>query len=278
MAPWLIALVLSTAVLHASWNALLRRGADPVWTGMVIAVTTGTVSLPLLLLLPIPAAASWPYLFASFVIHIGYRLFLSHSYRWGDLSAVYPIARGSAPMLVTVGAAVIAGETLPMLAFAGIALVSLGVFSLSRPRLDAPIAPRALVLALITGACIAGYMVADGMGARLSGNAIAYALWLEVVNAFPLPTILLVTRGTLRTEVRGETWRAIAAGLMSMGYVAVVWAMSLGAMGAVSALRETSVVFAALIGRFLLHEQFGWRRFLAAAVIALGIVAIGLAR
>jgi drug/metabolite transporter (DMT)-like permease len=180
-------------------------------------------------------------------------------------------------MLVTIGAAIAAGERLSMLALAGIVMVSLGVFSLSRPRFETPIAPRALVLALITGACIAGYMVADGMGARLAGNAIAYALWLEVVNAFPLPTILLVTRGTLRTKVPGETWRAVLAGVMSMGYVAVVWAMSQGAMGAVSALRETSVVFAALIGRFLLGEQFGWRRFLAAAVIALGIVAIGLA-
>jgi drug/metabolite transporter (DMT)-like permease len=163
--PTVILLVLCAAVLHATWNAVLRSGADRLWSLTVMTVASSIAALPVALLLPLPAAASWPYILLSAALHVGYNLFLVRAYRHGELGQVYPIARGSSPLMVTLGAAIFAGEQLSPLALAGVALVSLGIISLSRGKGSAR--PMSIMTALATGGFIACYTVTDGIGARL---------------------------------------------------------------------------------------------------------------
>jgi drug/metabolite transporter (DMT)-like permease len=281
VSAWIVALVLSTAVFHAGWNAVLRHGSDRLWTSALIAFGGAAIAIAGLPFLPLPAGASVPFLLASFCLHTAYRVMLIFAYRWGELGAVYPIARGTAPLLVTAGAALFAGEYPSAPAFAAIAVVSFGIIALSRNNLATATPPRALVIAASTGLVIAGYSVVDGMGARLAGSAFAYTFWLEAMESLPWPIILLARRGTLRgsAAAQGDGWRALLAGAISVvGYALVVWAMTQGALGIVSALRETSVVFAALIGWLVLGERLTWHRLAACAVIAAGIVALALTR
>jgi drug/metabolite transporter (DMT)-like permease len=281
VSTWLTALVLATAVLHASWNAVLRHGRDRLWTSALIAMGGGLASATVLPFLPWPSRASLPFMAASFAIHTVYRIFLAFAYRWGELGMVYPIARGSAPLLVTLGAAIFAGEHLGTPALAAIALICLGIGGLSQTSIAAAAPKRALAIAFATGLTIASYTVVDGMGSRLSDNPFSYVCWLEASEAVPWLGVLLATRGTLRSlhAAPGDGWRALLGGAISiLAYALVVWAMSFGALGIVSALRETSVVFAALIGWFFLGERWSWRRLAACGVIAGGIVALVLLR
>ncbi|HEX7969310.1 MAG TPA: EamA family transporter [Stellaceae bacterium] len=281
MTGWVVALVLATAVLHAGWNAVLRHGADRLWTSALLALGDGAAAALGLLLVPLPSAASLPFIVASFFIHTAYRLLLAAAYRWGELGAVYPSARGSAPLLVTSGAALFAGEHLSPPALAAIAVISLGIIGLAQHGLGGAMPRHTLAVALATGVTIASYSVMDGIGSRLSGNSFSYVFWLEASEALPWPFILLLARGTLRSgrAARGDGWRALLGGAVSMiGYSLVVWAMTLAPLGIVSALRETSVVFAALIGWLFLGERLSWRRVGACGVIAAGIMALALTR
>jgi drug/metabolite transporter (DMT)-like permease len=278
---WLIGLVLGTAVLHASWNAVLRHGRDRLWTSALIAMGGGLTSAAVLPFLPWPSGASLPFIAASFVIHTLYRIFLAFAYRWGELGLVYPIARGSAPLLVTLGAALVAGEHLDKPALAAIGLICLGIVGLSQTGIAAAAPKRALASAFATGLAIASYTVVDGIGSRLSGNPFTYVCWLEASEAVPWLAVLLVSRGTLRSQhaAPGDGWRAVLGGAVSiLAYALVVWAMGFGPLGIISALRETSVVFAALIGWLFLGERWSWRRVGACGVIASGIVALVLLR
>jgi drug/metabolite transporter (DMT)-like permease len=281
MSGWVVALVLSTAILHASWNAVLRHGRDGLWTFMLIMASAAALSALGLPFLPLPDKSCVPFLAAAFLLHGIYSVLLIFGYRWGELGAVYPIARGTAPLLVSAGAALFAGERLPLPTLAAIAVVSLGIVGLSRDHLASASPPRALAIAVATGIAIASYSVVDGMGARVAGNAISYAFWLAVLDFLPWPLVLLARRSTLRSRraAPGDGWRALAGGAVSIvGYALVLWAMTLGALGIVAALRETSVVFAALIGWFFLGERLTVSRLAACSVIAAGILALALLR
>jgi drug/metabolite transporter (DMT)-like permease len=278
VSAWIAALVLSTALFHAGWNAVLRHGNDRLWTSAMIAFGDSTVAALLLPFLPWPSSASLPFMFASFVLHTAYRVLLIFAYQW-DLGTVYPISRGSAPLLVTAAAALFAGEHVSGLALVAIALISLGIVALSQSHLvTAP--PRALIIAVTTGVVIASYSMVDGMGARLAGNSFSYVFWLEATEFLPWPFILLARRGTLRGDraAPGDGWRAVGAGAVSvLAYALVVWAMTRGALGIVTALRETSVVFAALLGWLFLGERLTWRRLFACGAIAAGIIMLAIA-
>lgn len=281
MSASIIVLILATAVLHASWNAVLRHGRDGLRTFTAIAFGGALFSALWLPFLPLPAPPALPFLGASFLLHTLYSVFLILGYRWGELGAVYPLARGSAPLLVTGGAAVFAGEHLGPGSLAAIAVISFGIIALSRHSLATATPPRALVMALATGAAIATYSVVDGIGARLAGNAFSYAFWLELADFVPWPFVLLARgsgwRGTHAAP--GEGLRAMLGGALSIiAYATVLWAMTMGALGMVSALRETSVVFAALIGWLFLGERLSLRRLAACGVIALGIAALTVLR
>ncbi|EJN06001.1 EamA family transporter [Herbaspirillum sp. YR522] len=274
----LVLLILLAALLHAGWNALLRAGSDRLWSMTVMCLAVAAASMVGCALLVPPARASWPYAVLSAVLHVGYNLFLVRSYRSGELGQTYPIARGCSPLLVTLGAALVAGEKVGPVALVGIALVSVGIICLALRgrRLAVPGLPYALG----TGCFIAAYSVADGIGVRLSGTPMAYTAWMCALWAILMPLVYVGLRGwpcARRLFTPSPAFGiAFGGGLVSLlAYGIVIHAMSSAPMGAVSALRETSVLFAALIGYLFLGESLGAMRLLACVAIAAGTVMIG---
>jgi drug/metabolite transporter (DMT)-like permease len=274
MEPEVLALVLLAAVLHASWNALVKVGGDPFVRLAVLNVVSGLCALPLLFLVAPPAAASWPYLCGSVAIHFAYNITLAYGYRCGDLSHVYPIARGVAPPLVALGAWLVAGESPGPIGALAIVVISGAIASLAFSpgwRLG-PLAP--VWFALATGVSIAGYTICDGLGGRAAGDVLGYIAWLFVLDALPFGLIVAFwRRHDLAAQLRASWHASVLGGILALGaYGLVIWAMSQAPMASVSALRETSVIMAALIGTRLLREPFGRRRVVAATVVALGVV------
>ncbi|WKV86307.1 DMT family transporter [Pseudomonas sp. B24_DOA] len=271
----LVLLVLFAALLHASWNALLRGGADRLWSMTVMCVAIAIVCAVAALFLSPPAPESWGYALLSALLHVGYNLFLVRSYRVGDLGQIYPISRGSSPALITLGAALFAGETITPGELLGIGLVSGGIMSLAfRGRsLSVPSLPYALG----TGCFIAAYSVVDGIGARLSGAPLAYTVWMSALWGVLMPLVYIGLRDVRSLfSVRPGMLTAVVGGLVSLlAYAIVIYAMNEAPLGAVSALRETSVLFAALLGYLFLGEKLTVRRMLACVVIASGAIIIG---
>jgi len=272
-------LVLLAALMHASWNALLRSSGRRMQALAVMCVADAAFAAIALAVLwhdvPMPSQDAWWCIAASTIIHVGYNLFLVRAYRMGDLGEAYPIARGSSPLLVALGAAVVAGERLSLATSIGIMLVSIGIVALALR--GGRIAAASLPSALATGLCIAAYTAVDGMGVRLAGDTRAYVLWFFLCEGLSMPAILLAVRGPGAFACRPpDAVKAIVGGVLAvLAYGVVLWAMSLGPMGPVSALRETSVVFAALLGRLFLNETLTLRRVAACCVIALGAVCLG---
>lgn len=268
--PLIAALVLGSALLHATWNVLLRSGADRLWSITVMSIVSGGVGAVAVFFLPTPETPSWAFAATSGLLQIGYCLFLVWAYEKGELGQVYPIARGAAPLLVALGAAIFAGERLSPLSLAGLALVSCGIIGLSlgRNRLHA----QATLLAVASGGFIASYMVCDGIGVRLSGHPVAYFAWMSMAQAAPMPFAYFALRR--RWPVIGlnrEAAKAVGGGAISIvAYGVVVWSMAGAAMAKVSGLRETSILFAAILAALFLRERFTWRRGVCAGLITLG--------
>ncbi|HEY8003942.1 MAG TPA: EamA family transporter [Phenylobacterium sp.] len=270
--PLVLGLVLASALLHASWNALLRSGADRLWSITVMCAMSGVAAATAAVFLPLPAPAAWPFVVLSASLQIGYCLFLVRAYRDGLLSQVYPIARGAAPLLVALGAAVFAGEHLAPRAIAGLAMVSGGIVALSFGR-DRPDV-RSTLAALATGAFVAGYMVSDGLGVRAAQHPAAYVAWMSLAQGLPMPLIFLAIRRRF-PPVRPDrdTAKALGGGLVSLlAYGVVVWAMSTTDMAKVSGLRETSILFATIIAALFLREPLTLRRGACAVVICAGAI------
>ncbi len=274
-----VVLVLAAALMHAVWNTFVKVGDDRLMT-MTMVIGVGALLAPVLVLsVPAPAPASWKFIAISVVIHSAYYYFLIAAYRVGDLSHAYPLARGSAPLMVAAGAAVFADEMLGGAQIAGIAIVSAGIISLMLGGNGFRADWRAIVYPLATGVTIAAYTVADGLGVRLSENPASYIGWVFIFSAVPIVAVAVARRrGAFLAGVR-RGWKPGLLGgvLASGGYGIVIWALSLGAMAHVSALRETSVVIAALIGVRILGEPFGRRRVLAACTVAVGVVVLNVA-
>jgi len=277
LSPFLVFLVLSAAVLHAGWNAMAKSGGSPLFSIASYQFVGTVVCAVLVFLVPFPETAAWQWIIASVIIHNFYYFTLAGAYRHGDLSLVYPLFRGLAPVLVAIGAALFAGEVLTRSALAGVVLVSFGLVSLtlfgqqgSRPTRGA------LVFGLATSFLIATYTVVDGLGVRSVTNPMSYILWLFFLESFPICTWLLFTcRKEWMTFMFSAPLRILAGGVASSAaYGLVIFAMGLGAMALVSSLRETSVIFAALIGALFLKEPFGRQRIIAALLVALGVVVI----
>ncbi|TWC18434.1 MULTISPECIES: DMT family transporter [unclassified Pseudomonas] len=268
-------LVLFAALLHASWNALLRGGSDRLWSMTIMCIAIAIASAIAAAFMVPPATASWGYMVLSALLHVGYNLFLVRSYRVGDLGQTYPISRGSSPALITLGAAVFAGERIAPGTLLGIALVSVGIISLAfrGRKLSVPSLPYALG----TGCFIAAYSVTDGIGTRLSGAPLAYTVWMCALWGLMMPGVYIGLRDARSLFcVRPGMLAAVVGGLVSLlAYGIVIYAMNEAPLGAVSALRETSVLFAALIGSVFLGETLTARRVLACAVIVSGTLLIG---
>jgi drug/metabolite transporter (DMT)-like permease len=267
-----VGLALFAAILHATWNAFLRTGADRLWTVTVMSFASTIVAFPFIFIYPLPASSAWPYVFLSAVLQVGYSVFLVAAYRNGELGQVYPIVRGAVPMLVALGGFLFAGESLAPFQFAGVVLVAIGIMSLSLGKDRA--ATSSILFALATGAIIAGYATTDAVGVRLAGHSIVYTAWVLVLYGALLPATFILMRGRLVVDVGSpETWKALAGGIVAMiAYGVVVLAFSLGPAGPITALRETSVVFAGVIGWLFLAEGLAPRRIVAWLVVAIGAV------
>lgn len=282
LGPLVTGLVLLAALLHASWNAILKTSTDRLRTTCLMNMTGMVVGLIILLFVKAPAPLSWIYLVLSAVIHVGYFIFLLGSYRFGDLSQVYPLARGVAPLIVAMLSPSLIGEHLGPAQFAGVALLCLGILSLAsgQRKLNERFKWEAIMMALATGLTIAAYTVADGLGVRHSHSPGGYIAWLFVLNGMTMSVVAGWVHGRGFVSALIVNWRLpVIAGLLAMlAYGIVIWCYSLGAIAPIAALRETSVIMAAAIGALLLHEPFGARRILSASFCAIGIVVINLAR
>ena len=272
--------VLFATACHAGWDALIKVGLDPLSTTILIAVGAAAVSLVGLPFAGMPASAAWPWLIASAVIHLLYFAALIESYRFGDLGHVYPLARGSAPLMTAIASALLIGEHLSLRGWTGIVTLGVGVLLLSaRGGRDVmQLDRRAVGYALLTALTICAYSVTDGIGARVSQNPQAYVLCLLVANA-----VVLVPYGLRRdwkgvnATLRGFWLRGLAGGaLQALSYGIALWAMTLAPIAIVASLRETSVLFGAIIAILVLKEPLRATRIAAAVLIACGLVLIRL--
>ncbi len=270
--------VLLSALLHASWNVLIKRSPDRLLDTAALALAASLLCAATLPFLPLPAPESRPLLAGSIVIHVFYFLALVETYRWADLSSAYPMMRGGAPVLVALALTAL-GEPPTWTLAAGIALVSGGIMLPAWAGIArGAVAVRGVAMALGMSAIIALYTLVDAEGARRSGNALAYNQWLFFFDAFGILAIAAWRRrGRVLAHLRGRWPQAFAGGLLTVGsYGIVIWAMTRAPVAAVAALREISVVFAALAGTLLLKEPMGRWRIAGALAVAAGAIVIKL--
>ncbi|MEC3916075.1 hypothetical protein [Nocardia sp. CDC160] len=269
MSAGVVGLVLVAAVLHAGWNALLHGGGDQLRMATLMSIATAVIALPFALLLPLPDRASWPYLLISAAVQVLYILFLVRVYRVADLGSVYPVIRGSVPLFVTLGATIAVGEQLSPPMLLGIGLVSFGTMAMLGGKDNGGL--KAMTLAVVTGGIIALYTVIDGVGARLAGNPHAYTAWIFLVFGVLMPAAFVALRGISPLGYAPELHTAVLAGVIQiLTYAVVIWAFTLSPLGPISALRQTSVVAATLIGWRFRGESLSALRLGACAVILAG--------
>ncbi len=272
-----VAAVLLGALLHASWNALVKSSSDKDLDMAVIHLIGSFLGIPLVALAGWPVAAAWPYIAASVVVHIGYYLALTGAYRHGELGLTYPLMRGVAPLLVALSATFTLGESLSPLAWAGVLGISCGVLVLGL-NAHALQVPKAVGFALANAVVIAIYTVIDGLGVRASGNAMQYVATLFLLDGWPFALLMFATRGRAVGVYARHRWPVATLGACaSLGsYGIALWAMTRAPVATVAALRETSVLFAVLLGAWFLKEAFTPRRVLGACVIVAGVMALRL--
>ena len=285
--------VLAAAVTHATWNAIAHGIKDQLLAFGLIGAGGILVAIPLVIVSPFPLSACWPYLLASIVIHVFYNLLLMRSYRYGEFGQVYPLARGTSPLVVTVLAAVFAAERPSAAQVAGVLVVSCGLALLvlagrtgrraaagggsgSAGRGGGSGLGRAALLAAVgTGLTIAAYTTVDGLGVRLSGSSVAYIGWLMLLESLCVPAWALARR---RHELLSGTSRRVlgsgllAGGLSVLAYGLVLWAQTRGDLAPIAALRETSVIFGAVIGTVVFREPFGRWRIAATLLVVIGVL------
>lgn len=268
------AAVLFAALLHAGWNSVVKTGLDRVSTVLLLAIVQGAIAVPLLAFVdqPDPAAGAW--ILAGAALHVGYKLFLIRAYEHADLSQAYPLARGAAPLVVAVVSAAFLGETFGPTALAAILAISAGILLMALKgsaagRMSGP----AIFYALGTAGFTAAYTLVDGLGARIAGSASGFILWLFVCDGLMMAAFALVSRGAGAFRRLLPAWKSgTAAGAMSLGsYWIAVWAFTQAPIALVAALRESSILFAALIGAFLIREPVSGWRWSSVACIACGV-------
>lgn len=276
MSLTVFAVVLLAAFLHAAWNAVVKGGGDKMLLTVMVAVSaglTGAVALPAL---PQPAPASWPFIAASVGVHVVYFALVARIYHTADMSQTYPLMRGTAPLLVAVASVGWLGEHLSALAWSGIAVISLGILAMAGGARGAPGSREGMWLALLNAVVIAAYTLIDGTGVRRSGAPVAYAFWIFVLTAVPLAAWALVAR---RPALGGYVRRNLVFALVGGGgtlasYGLSLWAMTRAPVAPVAALRESSILFGALISGLLLKERVGAARLGAACLIAAGVATL----
>lgn len=274
MTPTVFFAVLAAALLHASWNAVIKFGASKISGVLVMTVIQGSAGLIIALTRPFPGPEVWPWLLASGVLHAAYKLFLGFAYEQGDLSRVYPIARGAAPLMVLLVSALwgidalTGAELLGILILGGgIALMARGVFTSGESR-------RLLPFALASAVATAGYSLIDGMGARIGGDPVAFVGWMFALDMLFFTPISIALRGPgiVRVSPRGWMIGGVAAAGSYGAYAIAVWAMTQAPIALVTALRETSILFAMVIGVLLFRERLNPGKIAAGALILIGVI------
>ena len=285
---WPIVLaVLCGAMLHAGWNALVKSAGDKTVDTALVHFLGAWVALPFLLMVGLPQPASWPFIAASLVIHVGYYIALAGAYEHGELGMTYPIMRGFAPLLVALGSGALIGESPTPAAWLGTIAITVGVamVGLAHPG-EALHHRKALAFAFANAAIIAIYTFVDGLGVRSEvahgGQALRYILILFVLDGLPYPLLVWLRRSPAQRRAivayaRGRWPLAALGGAASIGsYAIALWAMTKAPVASVAALRETSVLFAAVLSTWLLGEKFGLQRGLGTAVVVAGVMALRL--
>ena len=273
--------VLLAAALHAAWNALVKSAGDKDVAMLMMVAGQGLAALAVLVVVASPAPESWPYIALAVVLHTGYQLFLAAAYRAGDLTQVYPIARGSAPLMVAAISVLFLGVVLSVAETAAVVLIALGIVSLALVRrADGLRNGRAVALALVTGCFITAYSLADGLGARAAGTALGFFAWAALLNTFAFAACVALLR---RDAYRAVTRSTLVTGLLSgpasfIAYAIVVWAFTQAPIALVTALRETSIVFSLLIGVFVLRERLDLAKVVSTAVTLAGVGLLRFAR
>lgn len=282
MTPLVVAAVLAAAVTHAGWNAIAHGIRDQLVAFALIGAADVVCGAVLAAYAPLPAPAAWPYLIASVLLHIGYQVLLMRAFRLGDFGQVYPVARGTAPLVVTVLALAVVHERPGPWQTAGVAvacagLVALALWGIRRSDTthsqSARPARSALLAAVGTGIAIAVYTVVDGLGVRASGTPLGYTGWLIALMGPAIPLYALAARRrALLAQLRPVMWLGLLGGVLStVAYALVLWAQSRAPLAPVAALRESSIIAGAAIGALVFKERFGAHRVAAAALMAAGI-------
>jgi len=266
--------VLIAAALHAIWNALVKGGSDKHLSMVAVALGRMPIAIALLPFIPLPKYESLPYIFTGIALHVGYQLFLLASYRVGDLTQVYPIARGVAPILVAIILFLFLGTQLKPIELTAVVTIGLGIMSLSLVRQkDGLRNPKAAVLALITGCFIASYSINDGLGARLAGTALGYYVWVTIGNAVIFTTFIWLKKPAVIRNIPSHAKQLFLFGGSAsfIAYALIIWSFTQAPIAIVTAVRETSIIFAILIGVFFLKEKLDLAKLCSTFVTFFGI-------
>jgi drug/metabolite transporter (DMT)-like permease len=270
--------VLFGALLHATWNTLVKASADKLALTVLVCCAAGLWAIPAVLLLPAPAMDSWRFIAQSVLIHLFYFSFVGLAYARVDLSVAYPLMRGLPPLATTALAIAWLGESVSPLALAGISLVSAGVIALlAESSRSGALDRRAVAAVLVVAATVVAYTLNDALGARAAGNAASYVAWLLLLIAPGMLAVGLATRGPrLLWSTARTTWKIALVGgaCTSISYAITLWAITHAPVSLVAALREVSVILGLLIAALVLRERFGWVRILSVSVVCAGVVAI----
>jgi drug/metabolite transporter (DMT)-like permease len=271
-----VLVVLLAAVAHATWNSIAHGIDDKLISFALLGIGGALCAVPIILFSASPASRSFPFLFTSAALHIVYYLLLMRCYRIGEFSQVYPVARGTSPLVVTILSAIFVGETPSAGEIAGVLTISFGlgclVFIGRHPD------RRALLAAFATGLAIAAYTTVDGIGIRRSGGTGGYTGWLMLLESLALPmATIFLRRGTFLGQIKPVWWRGMIGGAVSVvAYGLVLWSQTRGALAPIAALRETSIIVGAVIGTVFFHEQFGRSRTVATVLVVCGILLLNL--
>lgn len=268
------AAVMAAAFLHAAWNAIVKIGVSKIGTMVVLSVASVPIGLAVVAGRPLPGPEVWPWLLASALIHLVYKLFLALAYEAGDLSRVYPIARGAAPLMVLVASVAFLPDRLSLPEMAGVVLMGAGLVAMARGVFTSGESRRLLPFALGSAGATAGYTLVDGLGARVSGDAIAYVGWIFVLDGAVFTLLVLAMRGRAAMPAGARAWGGgvLAAAASYGAYAISVWAMTAAPIALVAALRETSILFAVGLGWLVFGERMRPDKALAAALIVGGVV------
>ena len=266
--------IILAAFLHAVWNAMIKNEDNKYLAVTAIVLGHVPVSVLIILLTPIPSVESIPFIILSALLHIGYEWYLLSAYRFGDLTKVYPIARGTAPILITIVSLIFLGVALSNFEILGIIIISLGILSLSLQGAEGIKNRSAVIYALVTGFFIMGYSITDGYGARVSNSFLSYMGWSFILNATIFPIILKINNKSeiiTKTFKEGKKIFFIGGTLSYIVYGIVIWGFTQAPIALITALRETSIIFALLIGTFFLKEKFTLLKVIATFIIFFGV-------